>query len=73
MKQVIEYAYVCPYCMDNQDGKIVCCGENHFELAYEDREGNILLESELQGCEIVDKFEKETNRFYIERDKYENR
>lgn len=71
MKEVILYEFVCIYCFNEKLNKYSCCGENHFEQAYEDREGNLLLDSELQGYEIVDDFTDETNgdRFYIEREK----
>ena len=40
---------VCVYCgnlFSNQD-ILSCCGETHGEEAYEDKDGNLVLESEL--------------------------
>jgi len=40
----------CPYCSKrNQDDPILgCCGEVHAEPAYQDSQGNIILEYELK-------------------------
>lgn len=37
----------CPYCLKPQHGKVSCCGEAHFETAYEVA-GTVYLESEVK-------------------------
>lgn len=45
--KVEKIVTVCPYCFEPKRGKISCCGEVHFETAY-DVDGQIFLESELK-------------------------
>ena len=44
---IVDEVTVCPYCMDDYTG-IVCCGENHPELAYITKDGNCYLDNEIE-------------------------
>jgi len=33
--KIIDTLEVCPYCYEPKGDKTSCCGENHFELAYD--------------------------------------
>lgn len=44
---IIDQYQVCVYCMEPKHNKFSCCSENHFDLAYEFDDGEIMLDSEV--------------------------
>ena len=46
--EVMSESTYCPYCGD-EERKDVCCGEVHFEIGYKMTNGEVHLESEIDG------------------------
>lgn len=47
--QILSTVTVCPYCMEPAGAKLSCCGENHFETAYEiENRSELYLEHEIE-------------------------
>lgn len=48
-KKTLTATIVCPYCGEaNQlDPPLLCCGENHAEEAYKNKDDEVIMESEL--------------------------
>ncbi len=40
--KIVDQTEICPYCGDAARNRIQCCGENHFETAYEIEIGGVV-------------------------------